>query len=66
MCAHTFVFIHLCNPLSQPPPIPHPPLSLNPCGQGCEGDVQNVVVSVYLLCLSLLSERNKSRVGDTA
>lgn len=43
-----------------------PPPAFNPCGQGCEGDAQNPAASVYLLCLSLLSERNKSRAGDTA
>lgn len=48
------------------PPHPQPSLNLNPSGWGCKGDVWNLVVSVYLLCLSLLSERNKSHVGDAA
>lgn len=47
-----------------PPPTPHP--NLSPCGWGRKGDGWNLVVSVYLLYLSLLSERNKSHVGDAA
>lgn len=56
---------HVCSPICVYTPRIPPP-AFNPCGQGCEGDARNPAVTVYLLCLSLLSERNKSRVGDTA
>lgn len=59
--------IYICVYVRVWPPHPHPTSSLNPCGRGCKRDGWNlVVVSVYLLCLSLLSERNKSHVGDAA
>lgn len=61
MCAYAYVFMSVCTPLH-----PHPSPNLNPCRRGCKGDGRNLVVSVYLLCLSLLSERNKSHVGDAA
>lgn len=56
---------HVCSPICVDT-LRIPPPAFNPCGQGCEGDARNPAASVYLLCLSLLSERNKSRVGDTA
>lgn len=60
--------MHMCLRPCAPPLSASPPssLNLNPCGRGCKGDGWNLVVSVYLLYLSLLSERNKSHVGDAA
>lgn len=61
------VHMHMClcqgvPPLLLPSPIHIPPRTLIHAG----GDVKNLVVSVYLLYLSLLSVRNKSHVGDAA
>lgn len=56
-CAHVHMCLCPCVP---------PSASLNPCGWGRKGDGRNLLVSVYLLYLSLLSERKRRHVEDAA